>query len=112
MNWWEEIVGEAPEKRDERPRVGESRSRGTYAGGELIMSLSPVRIDWNWNKLPTDNVSDAIPVIGPLPEAIETFKNAMKKWIDYQIPTQRLAFGAILIQPVENTVDGYKRRFM
>lgn len=109
VNWWEEIVGEAPEKRDERPRVGESHSTGTYAGGELVMSLSPVRIDWNWNKLLTDDVSDAIPVIGPLPEAIETFKNAMKKWIDYQIPTRRLAFGAVLIQPVENAVDGYKR---
>lgn len=73
------------------------------------MSLSPVRIDWNWNKLLTDDVPDAIPVIGPLPEAIETFKNAMKKWIDYQIPTRRLAFGAVLLQPVENAVDGYKR---
>jgi hypothetical protein len=51
-----------------------------------------------------------IPVLGPFIETLEVFLGLTNRWFELETcpPLVRLAFGAVLLQPVENQTQGYE----
>ena len=110
--WWADLMAEPPEKRISQPRRGERREEGALAKGKLTLGVGLIRIDWVYTVADDPKFEvDGFPTVGTLPEALETFRLLMHRWfaLDTCPPIQRLAFGAILWQPVENLQTGYQQ---
>ncbi len=109
--WWSELLGAEPETRNIRPSRGELIEQGPFDKGILTLQVLPIRIDWIL-ALKVDVTSDELflPSIGPFPELGDKFIKLMAEWLRLaSAPSlQRLAFGAVLHQPVEGKDEGYK----
>jgi len=110
--WWHDLRGEEPESRISQPRKGGLRDEGPFADGYLILGVEPARIDWRYTSIVDEKQkSEVFPTIGPLQDAIRVFAPLMNRWFELETcPTvQRLAFGAVMFQPVQNLQTGYQR---
>ncbi len=108
--WWSDLVGEPPESRISRPRVGGQQEEGSFERGRLVLRNQPTRIDWLYNA-DIGEVQDNIPTIGSVHDARNVFLELMQRW--FQLETfpliNRMALGVILTQPVETKREGYRR---
>lgn len=111
QNWWQEVVGEAPEesnrKRTERVDVG------MVDGRHLSLRITQFKVDLIVRPRiqPEDLLDDpAPPLLGPLTENCEWFTKRAEAWFRCAgvPPIVRLAFGAKLSRPVENHDTGYR----
>jgi hypothetical protein len=112
LAWWTELVGEPPETRISRPRMGGQQEEGSYRGGKLLLRVRPERIDWLFTTVHEEEGEvEAFPTIGAFPETVNIFLPLMRRWFDFDTcpPAQRLAFGAVLLQPVEDRSTGYQQ---
>jgi len=110
--WWKDLVGEPPETKISQPRIGGQQEEGQLdEGRKLILRVEPTRIDWLLT--PDDRAREVkgIPTTGSFPESLQTFLQLMRRWFELATcpPAQRLAFGAILLLPVENQQAGYRQ---
>jgi hypothetical protein len=111
-NWWSELVGDEPEASNAQPRSGRLTQLGNYKDGQLGLVIQPDRIDWNYTAIEDEPSSEGSknPSIGDFPHALEIFREVMHRWLN--LPSSpivgRLAFGAILSQPVDNLASGYE----
>lgn len=110
--WWADLVGEPPEAKISRPRKGGQQEEGIFEGRKLVLVVEPSRIDWLL--IPADHQDGEmgdIPTIGSFPEALDAFSQLMLRWFALGTcpPVRRLAFGAILLQPVEDRQTGYRQ---
>lgn len=110
-NWWEALVGEAPEGVTQQPKKGGVRVEGPWKDSQLVLGIQPMRIDWGLvsapeaQGLPSSPFSD----LGNFVEVKEAFVGLMGKWITTKAPPLiRLAFGAVLFDPVGSLQEGYK----
>src|SRR4051812_23149378 len=85
-NWWTELVGESPEKRESQPKRGISQEEGEFENGRLILKVEPTRIDWVFTK-GSDNELGGFSFI-----ETQHFNQAMLKWLKMCPPVVRLAF--------------------
>ncbi len=105
--WWDLIISESPSQRITHPFHSEN---GSFKKGLVQLNIQAMqpelqKIDWLYIPEPD---SKNLPNVGSLDEAINDFSTVMKKWLNIaDIQINRLAFGAVLIHPVENIVDGY-----
>lgn len=108
-DWWEMVVGEVPEQKNSQPRQNITRYEGSYDAGKLILSVQPTRIDWILRSVndPGDTDSDTL---GLISDTSEPFISLMHKWLqmDTSLNILRIAFGAILEQPVVTPQEGYE----
>ena len=93
-----------------RQRTGEHISQGTYANGKLILTIHPLRVEWRY--IPSEDTSvlqGEIPVLGPFLEQADMFHKLSNQWFQSKNcpPLVRLAFGAEMVLPVDNHVEGY-----
>jgi hypothetical protein len=108
-NWWQEIVGDAPDVSNSQPKLGFKQDDGRYKDGKLILSTNPGRADWVY--IPafdyeTNNLDHQ-----RLPEFIATlhdFVNIANRVLDLNIPIIRIALGVILHIPVKDRIEGYR----
>lgn len=111
-SWWIDIVKERPENITERPKEGIYQEEGYFANGKLVLRLQPTRIDWLFTQIDDDTKREGpnIPTIGQFPEVLDAFLALMFRWFELEAcpPLQRLAFGAVLLQPVEDRQSGYR----
>ena len=56
-----------------------------------------------------DISGSGFPAIGMLTESVDLFLKSMLKWLETAPPIQRLAFGAVLIKPVNSSKEGYEQ---
>ena len=107
--WWQYIVGEPSETKVFHPRKGQFQDKGIFREGELILKIEPFRIDWIYRVIKSE-VDQIKSSLGLLSEASTSFNDSIKKWFEVDnFPTlQRVAFGAFLIQPVEDRKSGYE----
>jgi hypothetical protein len=111
-SWWEALMKEPPEKRTTEPRRKSQRDEGSLGDGKLILGVDPVRIDWLYTLREDHKVEiEGIQTIGNFPETLETFLPLINRWFALNTcpPMQRLAFGAILMQPAETRQAGYQK---
>lgn len=109
--WWSDLVGEPPEKTTSQPRTGGFQDEGEYEDNKLMLSVQPLRIDWML--VPQEDVLPAANflALGTFPEFLTRFRQLMERWFQLEsCPTaQRLAFGAVVLLPVESLQDGYQQ---
>ena len=113
--WGMDLLEEQPEKRIAQPKRGEQREEGLFAKGKLVLGTGLTRVDWLYTVADDPEFAVAgFPTVGTLPEALETFRPLMHRWFAFDTcpPIQRLAFGAILWQPVANLPAGYRQLAM
>lgn len=110
-NWWKDIVGEHSESRVIQARKGHFQDKGPYEEGELILKIEPFRLDWFYRAIQNPEEQDTRSTLGLFHDTTKIFINLMNKWFalkDFP-PLQRVAFGAIIFQPVESHRAGYER---
>jgi hypothetical protein len=110
--WWRDLQGEEPESRISQPRKGGLKEEGPFADGRLILGFEPTRIDWLYSPI----VDEKPPpggglTIGSLDDAIMLFVRLMNRWFEFDtcLPVQRLAFGVVVLKPVENLPTAYRQ---
>ncbi len=102
--WWTDLLADQPETTVAQPKRGRHQEEGPLANGKLILRLEPLRIDWMFT-LSDDQKGEVegISTLGPFSEALDTFLPLMDSWfkLETRPPIHRLAFGAILQQPIQ-----------
>lgn len=108
-NWWADLVGHDPDERNSKPAKGELIEDGAFDGGKLRLKVSPLRIDWVFVRTDSNVDQDVVFAnVGSFPEVSEKFLKLMLDWLSpTAVSLQRLAFGAVLLKPVENHSEGY-----
>lgn len=105
--WWADLVGYPPETVVSRPKVGLHREEGVFEGRKLFLQIQPERIDWILTPVVPEEMPETPPSAGPFPDALKSFVNLMERWLEVCLPITRLAFGAVLFQPVADQRAGY-----
>ncbi len=101
--WWYDLVGKQPETRVERLKELLHQEEGQVDGTKLVLGIQPVRIDW----LTVPNDPGDKFWIGSFQDSLDVFLELMRRWFKIAPPAKRLAFGAVLMLPVENRRAGY-----
>ena len=107
-SFWEQLVGTPPEAVNHRPRERSMQEEGPHLTGRLSVQANPNRIDWRLSQDPS-NPANEFPVAGGYEDLQKDFRELMHQWIVRSCPpTQRLAFGAVLLFPVQDPAEGNK----
>jgi hypothetical protein len=98
--WWEQVVGEPPDTRNSQPKVKFFQEQGPLDGGVLTLGILPGRFDWILSSI----TESGLP--GVYTDIARSFRGRLSDWLRIGPPVHRLAFGAILHQPVANALQG------
>jgi hypothetical protein len=111
--WWTRVAGADPENRNAKPARGELIESGFLGGNVLTLSVQPGRIDWflTPNIFPEgdDGSTLGIKSVGPFESTCQFFLRTLITWLNDCPAIVRLAFGAVLLEPVDNRQAGYLR---
>jgi hypothetical protein len=102
QRWWQDLVGSSPENTITRQKEQIQQQEGPFENGRLALTTLINRIDWIFT------ISLDKETLGPFSKSIDTFTKLMDRWLPSCPPMSRLAFGAILLKPVQNRSTGYK----
>lgn len=109
--WWTELLGGPAETKVLRPSKGGELEEGPFEGGRLRLMTQLSRIDWALFPIPAKaEGAEGFLTVGAFLKILDPFLRLMLRWFELQTcpSVQRLAFGAVLILPVENTVAGHR----
>ena len=107
LGWWEALLGEAPSVSQTRPRERVVTEEGPFSGGKLSVVASTRRIDWRFG-LDLSEPPPEFPSVGTYEMRHREFRDLMQRWLEKSPPLNRLAFGAVLLSPVENMPEAYR----
>lgn len=108
--WWEEIIGQPPQDIFTKPREGKAHAEGVWRNAVLNLEIEPLRVDWHVQINPaTQEEREGLPVIGRFEDLIQEFYDLTSGWLSSLGPVQRIAFGAQLLEPANDKVDGYRK---
>ncbi len=107
ITWWNSLFGEEADSTESRPKQGIRSDEGIFEGGNLKFTSQPSRIDWLYSWKPEED-SEGLPIIGQFDDYYQKFSLKMIEWLAMSPPIVRLAFGTVLLKPVENREEGYK----
>lgn len=110
ITWWEELTGEQPETKTVQPRTGTLQVLGRIKGGLCNLSLEcqPQRIDWLFSAVVNPNQElTGFPTFASLPDGLALYKELLFPWIGQFHAINRVAFGAVLTQAVDDRRAGY-----
>ena len=103
-NWWQKVVGEQPENTVVRAREGFRQDEGYINGRKVVLGIQPIRIDW----LMVPNEEKGETTIGTFQDSLDLYLEFMFRWFNLNPPLRRLAFGTILLLPVDSRKAGYE----
>ncbi len=111
LTWWTDLVGEPPETSTHQPKRGVLQQKGPVEEGQLILTIQPDRINWLFSSVEEEQEAKDLPIIGPFARILDSFIPLMDKWFRLETCPSviRLAFGAVLLHPVENKQAGYQQ---
>jgi hypothetical protein len=109
VNWWHDLFGDAPETStvSKKSGIAEVQEAGPLKPGRLALRIQINRIDWVWSPS-EEQAPDFWPSLGTFTEVVEGFVPLMQKWLAIAPPLNRLAFGAVLMMPVDSREHGYR----
>lgn len=110
QDWWNKLTGELPDRKTSEPKTGIQQEEGRFKNdkidGHLVLTVHSTRIDWQL--VPILEVPDSgFPTIGVFTESVDLFLKLMLHWLETAPSIQRLAFGAVLMQPGNSLKDSY-----
>ncbi|MGA9852123.1 MAG: hypothetical protein WBR15_04265 [Gammaproteobacteria bacterium] len=104
-DWWAELTSTQPKVSVRQPQY---QDYGPVEQGILILAMEQSRIDWIYTPDP-EKIGDNLFVIGSIGAAVTTFVKLMNRWLSMDVPPLgRIAFGAVMLQSVEDRLAGYK----
>lgn len=105
--WWAEIVGESPDTETAKPKQAIRTAQGSYKGGMLALTKSPLVVDLRLQP-PTDIQVTGLPALGAFQDLYPDFVDIAKKLFDIgSFPAiSRFAFGAELALEVTDIKEG------
>lgn len=120
--WWLTVATEPADNVNVHPKTSQFRFLGNYNEGELSLNINPARLDWLWRAREADEQPEAtdeqtevtdniMPVLGKFKEKAEAFQQMLNPWfgLDDLPVARRIAIGAVLLQPVSDRPEGYRR---
>jgi hypothetical protein len=109
-NWWTDLTGEQPENTEHRARQGILKQEGWYQDNLLVLLNQPDRVNWLF-AAPEVDEETILPIIGPFDDLLNIFQPLMLRWFELDTcpPLSRLAFGAVLLFPVDTRQLGYQQ---
>ncbi len=107
--WWEAIVGEPPEAKTEKVRESVRTLEGHLGNAKLILNSALDRVDWLLG-VDIDVTQDfqETPNIGLYTDVLQLFSSKVSPWLLSCPPITRLVWGAILVQPTADRINGYR----
>ncbi len=109
QKWWTELLGAEAESKTSNRRVQLQQEEGSFQGKKLNLLVRANRVDWVL--APQDDQAPqagTLLSLGTLPGPIDPFLDLMLRWLKLSPPVERLAIGAILLQPVADRRSGYR----
>ena len=106
---WRELIGEEPQDQISRPRDGLVQESGPHEGGRLTVSSQPTRLDLLFTAGADDPTAASYPSAGPFPDAMAVFMAVADAWMGICPAVRRAAFGAVVVRPVPDLVEGNRR---
>lgn len=107
--WWEKLARAKSESKTAKPAKGEFFETGMFEGNVLTLSVQLGRIDWVLSPNQSSQDESEIRSLGSFEAAAKIFSKMMSKWLNDCPQIIRLAYGAVLLQLVENREKGYRR---
>jgi hypothetical protein len=109
QSWWADLVGYDPETVVSRAKAGQYRAEGEFEGRRLSLNNQLERIDWHLAAAAKQSEEElaSLPLAGPFPEVLGSFSKIANGWLGLSPAITRLAFGGVLLQPVEDRRFGY-----
>ncbi len=107
---WESVVGQKPDNQNIQPKLGIRQEDGLLEGGKLILNVQPARVEWLFTTAYDQEANG--PAFEQLPNfttGLDIFIKVIDRWFVKSPLLSRLAFGAVLIIPVENRALGYEK---
>ena len=107
--WWDNVVGEPPESKTEKLKESILSLEGPCGPYRLLLNCTLHRIDWILaGELKLDQEMPEIPNLGDYTVVLKFFSDRLSPWFNSAPPVLRLAFGPVLVIPVDDKVSGYK----
>ena len=109
--WWDSLMGGPPEVEVVRHRESGKSVEGAFEHGRLVIQTSPDRVDFHAIPSPEQDATGGFLTIGKFEQALGRFDELMNRWLtlDSCPDIQRIAFGAVLLSPVDSKVSGYRQ---
>lgn len=104
---WKAIVDAEPDTVELKPKEHMLQESGSFRKGILTFTHVPHRIDWVVR--PSEATPDTWYAVGTFAGETPPFVELMKKWLAVSPEINRLAFGAVLINPVRDHDEGYTK---
>jgi hypothetical protein len=106
--WWQVVAGEPPESKNEKPRESVVTLEGGIGPGRLSLACTLNRVDWVLAAEISLQTGKEPPALGLYPEIEQFFSAKLAEWWKVCPPLVRLAWGAVVIQPVDSKATGYR----
>lgn len=108
--WWRVAVGEEPEEQTSKQRGHAIDLKGEVRGAATSLSVSPNKVEWRQSSQLQieDERAQGIRSLGAFDVVIESFASIAKKWLELAVPLKRIAFGAVLMNPMPDIAASYK----
>lgn len=103
-SWWKDITGEQPENTIVRAREGFRQDEGVVGDKKIVLGVQPARIDWLMQSVENENQAP----IGAFTDNLDSFLTIVSHWFKIAPPLARIAFGSVLIFPVDTRKAGYE----
>ena len=110
-DWWTDLIGVPPETSIRRARQGILHQEGQFEEHKrLILTIQPNRINWLFAAIEAEEES-TLPIAGSFEEMLGIFLPLIHRWFEFDTcpPLSRLAFGAVLLFPVDTRQLGYQQ---
>lgn len=122
VDWWRDVAGSRPEESRARPREGQLTESGTVAldegrGVQVQLDVLPIRAEWRiappegedgQENDQRDGDSFALTSLDEFGRATELIQVVARRWWPMAPPLKRLAFGAVIVHPVDSAEDAYQ----
>lgn len=110
-DWWAQATGGPPDQTAHNVKQAIFEASGTFGEGILTLRIQPLRIDWLYTPPMPDGLPAFRETIGPFQTAIDYFGPIVERWFGQEDLPEivRLAFGSVLLDPVESRQAGYQQ---
>ena len=109
---WAGVMGDEPETTTSRKGI-EQRAEGDQEGQMVSLVVRPDRIEWALGvRVPTEPPDDPLDLtLGDFADALTSLTDIGRRWMasDFCPSAQRLALGGVLLAPVADREEGYRR---
>ncbi len=111
--WWRPITGEPSESTVLKEREGLMQEQGPWRGARLVVATRVNRVDWVacGPRPDEERTAPSLPGIGSFGDMLSPFSKLVKTWLSMPgcPEPRRLAFGAVLLLPVESNEEGLRQ---